>query len=764
MSKQWVDITTLDNRTPFGKVRWLENLTIAQNTSDFLEFSELSGITIDNRYWYDNAGPNWGYASTHRTGRGDNSFTCTFLNQYRTTNDVSVTSGSGTAGTAVHDVRRTQFYDNIVVIDGQTFYEVDFTTWDGYVPLYYCYTGTSVSAGQVYVEVDAGAIKLDKDSMKFVSTGGSDTVLVTADDNWTAVVSDNWITASTLSGASGQTTVTITTPDYQDTTTNRTGTIEFTCSGDTVILTVTQKKVVVPGSIGNVYLGDLDAEGMYLGDLEVEAMYLGDSLIFPTGPFQGIKLKPSSMAFAYTGGTGTLQIKSSTGWTLSYDSNYIAVSQASGSSGDSTVQITALTNSTQADINTEITATTTDLQYSASTNVTIHWNMPLPQKPFMFNYNAKEYDQGTYTFPKTQGQLFNEDLVLDQAPTNVSADCVSFVGSTAVMTKAYNTSSDNPFNRYYSDVKFTAIYKVGSFTANEQTLFGNRGSGYNYMIRGIQFHTSSGSFLSYTPATDPYIMLVRVQDDRKCERSVLDVNGNVLQQASATPITWGSASDKICFFSEYGWSQYFNGILYWMYLSNDALTDSEVLQVINYNENIVQPPQPVVTPTGFTKCAYADFNPQPGEYYTFASQYSDSKWYVPTTDIGPYTAIASDVTYGNNKITNLPSDLLFFEIESVTGGYRLKQAGTNQYLQINGNNISLGSNPGIFEFGNTIYDSNGNSIGTSSDAAVMRYGNSMALTNTYVSGDPDPLYAREFMFDGLDSSKAPFIAKLFKAD
>lgn len=505
-------------------------------------------------------------------------------------------------------------------------------------------------------------------------------------------------------------------------------------------------------------------ESAYMGDTAVEAMYLGDELVFSPGVFTGIKLSPRHFEFNYTGGTGTLKVTATTGWTLSYDSNYVSVSQASGASGETQVQVTAGTNSTQADIDSFITAVTTDQLYSATTDVKIRWNNPFPNKPFMYNYNAKEYDPGTYTFPKKTGQLFNEDLVLNQAPTSVSADCVSFVGSTAVMLKGYNTSSDNPFNRDSSDRKLTAIYKVGSFTSNDQTLFGNRGSGYNYMIRGIQFHTSNGSFLRYTPSTNPYIMLVRVQEDGKCERSVLDVNGNVLQQASATSISWGSASDKICFFSEYGWSQYFNGILYWMYLSNDALTDNEVLQIINYNENIVQPPQPVVAPTGFTKCAYADFNPQPGEYYTFASLYSDNKWYVPTTDIGPYTAIASAVTYGNDKITNLPSDLLFFEIRYVSGGYTLKQAGTNQYLQINGNNISLGSTPGVFVMTSTIYDANGNIIGSSSDAAVMRYGNSMALTNTYVSGDPDPLYAREFMFDGLDNSKAPFIAKLFKAD
>lgn len=512
-----------------------------------------------------------------------------------------------------------------------------------------------------------------------------------------------------------------------------------------------------------LYIGNTSIPTIMIGNTAITEAYLGQTLVFRAGSFEGIRMLPNQLDFEYTGGTGSVTVRSSAAWTLAYDGNYISVSQASGGSGDTTVQITAGTNSTQADINSVITAVTTDQQYSATTNVKIHWNMPLPQKPFMFNYNAKEYDPGTYTFPKTQGQLFNEDLVLDQAPTNVSADCVSFVGSMAVMVKGYNTSSDNPFNRDSSDRKLTAIYKVGSFTTNEQTLFGNRGSGYNYMIRGIQFHTSNASFLRYAPATNPYIMLVRVQEDGKCERSVLDVNGNVLQQASATSISWGSASDKICFFSEYSWSQYFNGILYWMYLSNDALTDSEVLQVINYNENIVQP-QPVVVPSGFTKCPYsASFNPQPGEYYTFGTLFADNKWYVPTTDIGPYTGIATAVTYNNGTLTNLPSDLLFFEIEASTGGYYLRQAGTLNYLQMSGSNISLGPTPALFTFGSVIYDGNGNQIGTSTDAAVCGASNYMAIIDTYIDGDPDPTFAREFQMSQVTQSSKSWIAKLFKA-
>lgn len=122
------------------------------------------------------------------------------------------------------------------------------------------------------------SISINTNTLTFSSNGGSNTVNVTAPGNWTAVVSDSWITASTLTGTSGLTTVTISTPDYSMGAAKRTGTITFTCNGDSVVLTVVQN---ILSYIVNVALGDKVPSAIYLGDDHLEACYLGDTLIFP---------------------------------------------------------------------------------------------------------------------------------------------------------------------------------------------------------------------------------------------------------------------------------------------------------------------------------------------------------------------------------------------------------------------------------------------------------------------------------------------------
>lgn len=275
MAKQWVDITTLNNTTPFTKVRWLQNLTIS---SDMLEFSELSGLTVDGMAWHESSGPSWGYASTHRVANSDDSFTCTFLNEYRSSNDVTVSRWNSTAGTAVHDVARSEYYDDVVTIDGKTFYEVDFTTWSGYTPLYYCYTGTSVSAGQVYVEAEFGPIIVDKDKLSFKSSGETKNVVVLSDSAWTATTSEAWVSLSTSAGTSGETTLSVTAPEYTSTTEDRTATITLTDGEFSTTINVKQRKY--SEGVSDMYLGDLNMEAAYFGDLDVEAIYLGDNEVY----------------------------------------------------------------------------------------------------------------------------------------------------------------------------------------------------------------------------------------------------------------------------------------------------------------------------------------------------------------------------------------------------------------------------------------------------------------------------------------------------
>lgn len=212
----------------------------------------------------------------------------------------------------------------------------------------------------------------------------------------------------------------------------------------------------------------------------------------------------------------------------------------------------------------------------------------LPSNTFMFNYNAREFNSSTITFPKTQGQLFDEDLVLNVLPADIytSEGYIRLGNRGAHMGKTYSTTSANPFNRDSSHNSFTLIYKTSGDSGNEN-IVANRGSYYNYMARPTMFHTSQSGFLSLTANTNPHITLVRIYADGKSERKFLDSNGDVLQSTSASSISWGNASNAFGFFSGYGNqnAENFQNNFYWMYCSLETLADADVLKVIQYNEN-----------------------------------------------------------------------------------------------------------------------------------------------------------------------------------
>ena len=205
----------------------------------------------------------------------------------------------------------------------------------------------------------------------------------------------------------------------------------------------------------------------------------------------------------------------------------------------------------------------------------------------MFNYNAREYDSSTKTFPKTKGQLFDEDLVLQGSPRAVYEDHLDMTNGSAYMGKQYSTNAENPFNRNSSNNSFTFIYKTSGFTSGSNNLFGNRDDYYNYMVRGSMFHTNESGFLSLVPNSNPQICLIRIYADGKSERKFLDSSGNVLQSTSSSTISWGFESSGFAFFAGYrDGGEKFNSTFYWMYCSLETLTDEEVKKVIAYNENI----------------------------------------------------------------------------------------------------------------------------------------------------------------------------------
>lgn len=216
----------------------------------------------------------------------------------------------------------------------------------------------------------------------------------------------------------------------------------------------------------------------------------------------------------------------------------------------------------------------------------------LPSNTFLFNYNALQYDAVTRTFPKTQGQLFDEDLVLDANPAGFveGSDSVDFGSSGAKMYKEYPSEQYNPFNRTGTDT-LTFIYKAFNWENNMENIFANRGNGYNYMVRGLYFHTNITGVLKEVLNFAPYICVIRAFPDGSGEMKQINPNDNQTITNTTSNISWGSPSNIITFFAS-SWGntnnfyEHFTNKFYWMYCSNECLTDDEIQQVIEYNENL----------------------------------------------------------------------------------------------------------------------------------------------------------------------------------
>lgn len=299
----------------------------------------------------------------------------------------------------------------------------------------------------------------------------------------------------------------------------------------------------------------------------------------------------------------------------------------------------------------------------------------------MFNYNAREYNSSTKTFPKTPGQLFNEDLVLNSNPSSFDEESVLFGTTNAYMGKGYGTTDQNPFNRNSANSTFTFVYKTSGFTSGDHNLFANRDiSSYNYMVRGNMFHTSSSGFLQLTPSSSPQIVFIRIHSNGQSERKVVDSNGNVLQSVSAQTITWGNQPAGFGFFAGYAnGNEYFRDRFYWMYCSLETLTDEEILKVIKYNE---QTTTFELDSTGHS-FTYTGGNATTNLTSDLDWSSASDSWITvtPTTGVSGTTSIL--VTVPENSFNSRSGSVVFTDAEENEITYEVQQGGTETILPFN---------------------------------------------------------------------------------
>ena len=114
-----------------------------------------------------------------------------------------------------------------------------------------------------------------------------------------------------------------------------------------------------------MYLGEDSIYDFYLGDHQINEMYLGETLVYSSGPFAGLKLKPSSLTFTPNNEEQEIKIKSSEAWTLTAPA-WITASQLTGDTGETIVSLTATTQTATTTGSVEVTTNS----YSAEAEVT----------------------------------------------------------------------------------------------------------------------------------------------------------------------------------------------------------------------------------------------------------------------------------------------------------------------------------------------------------------------------------------------------------
>lgn len=207
----------------------------------------------------------------------------------------------------------------------------------------------------------ASSISASASKKVLAAAGETINIEVSCDNAW-EVSGNTWLTLSSTGDTSG-TTITATAPSYSGVT-NRADTLTFTdtVTGDEVEIIIRQKKY----SLGQpMYLGSDEISEMYLGVNDISEAYLGLNLVFSTGPFQGLKVRPSSLSFNPNSLTNSISIKSSESWSMTVPS-WISASVLTGDTGETIVSLTATTQT--ADTTDSIIITSAN--YSASAECT----------------------------------------------------------------------------------------------------------------------------------------------------------------------------------------------------------------------------------------------------------------------------------------------------------------------------------------------------------------------------------------------------------
>lgn len=227
----------------------------------------------------------------------------------------------------------------------------------------------------------------------------------------------------------------------------------------------------------------------------------------------------------------------------------------------------------------------------------------LPNKPFVFNFNARDYNPATFTIPKTSGQTMDMDMVW----TGSTRENITFVDDhISIPESAYTfwnfgSQAANPMNLTGSTKNLTLVFKIRQTGGNTKgTFFANRGeASNNYVLRigtetgynttNIHLDGSTTTFAEPSGLTYNSVNVLTAAV-RVTNMQVEIMNLETGDNNTPYTITCPQASVQFAFFGYKGNYSYANepmsGDFYWCYASREVLTDAEIEQVVKYNEGI----------------------------------------------------------------------------------------------------------------------------------------------------------------------------------
>lgn len=212
----------------------------------------------------------------------------------------------------------------------------------------------------------------------------------------------------------------------------------------------------------------------------------------------------------------------------------------------------------------------------------------LPVNVFSLNYNAEHMDGNT--FLREEGQLVDADATINGSNYTINDGYVTIGNTNAGTTYCAVGGFQTYMNRSNSNPEITIISKAKTNPEynNHYSLLCNRGSSYNWMWRPYRnklcLHGGSGEIGNLSiPQGEVVIGSARVNSNRQL---ILNDWSNGTTNTTNS-FSYGSLeSGGFAMFRDYynTTSEPWSGDFYWVFMCQSTLTDEEVQQVIQYNE------------------------------------------------------------------------------------------------------------------------------------------------------------------------------------